>query len=175
MKKPELSIQSDPSLDYGLSERVARYLEGSPLHVYAADVLSGVPDGLEGAGNPHASIVVELTLVTDGRRGWLVLVQAADEWDVEVEMTEWFEHVLEGVEAPPRCVIRAANRNREDHDGALELREAEAARARIEAEYQRCFADALPCRLDLLLTLFEAFHYHVLDERGLRAQMNQAA
>jgi len=176
MEKPDLPIESDPYLDYQLAERVVRYLEHSPLHVCAAEVLSGVPDGLPGAGDPYTSISVELTLVTDGRRGWLALVQAHADWDVEKEMTEWFGHVLEGVQGAPKCVVRAANRlGDRDFVGALRIRETDPSRERIEAEYERVFADAPPCRVGLLLTLFESYHYFVIDERGLREQMNQAA
>jgi len=115
------------------------------------------------------SIVVELALLTDGRRGWLVLACADDEYDAEVEITELVSHLLEGVPEPPRWAVRAvatSSRRR----GALEL-----SGASFEAEYERRFGDGRPSGdLEPLLASIRACGWSLRGEGAIRREMNGA-
>ncbi len=180
MKKPEEPIRSKPLLDCGIAQQVARRLERSRLHVYGAYVCMSAPPGLDDFpdGGPYAGAEVsmfhELALVTDGDRGWLVLTPPGDGWDAEPEITEFIADCLGGVEDPPRCVVRAAT----CHAGpvvGLDLRDAHACWAVLEAEYEGQLHGSEGANLDALLAVFRASGYAVQDEARLRAEMNEWA
>ena len=175
MKKPDYPITSEEWLDYGLAERVARHLQASPLHVFFASVSMSVPAALGDPSDPHAALLVDLTMLTDGRRGWLVLVSAQDEWDAEAELTEFVEGLCEMVEGPSRWVVRAARGHEPAVPGALDLRDAATVRERLEAEFERSFDGAPPAEVEPFLRPFEKFGYAVWDELAIRRQMNEAA
>lgn len=182
MQKPTQPILSEPFFDYGIAERVARRLERSPLHVVGAYVCMGAPAGFDSGLPEHlvempgvgpVSMFEQLALVTDGRRGWLVLASPAKDWDVEVEYTDFIEQCRSSAADPPPCVVRAASFFREEPVRGLDLRDVEAARAVLEAEYERCFASAEPANVDALLEVFRDFGYSVTDEAQLRDEMNE--
>ena len=66
---------------------------------------------------------MELTLVSDGFRGWLVLTPAQDEWDAEIEVTELVDFICELVDDPPKCVVRAVALSEPCAPGVLDLRD----------------------------------------------------
>lgn len=176
MQKPEnYPIESEAWLDYGLTEHVARHLQSSPLHVYGASVISAVPAPVGDPNDPLTSIMVDFTLVSDGRSGWLVLVSPQVEWDAEVEMSELVEGLLEmgKVKDPPKSVVRAANRYDRATPGALDLRDPNTVRARLEAEFERHFEGVAASSVEDFLQPFETFHYALRDELAIRREMNQ--
>lgn len=175
MQKPDYPIRSAAWLDHGLSEHVARHLESSPLHVYGAHVVSAVPAAIGDPDDPLTSISVEFTMLTDGRRGWLVLVLAQDEWDAEVEMTELVEHLLEMVEHPPKVVVRAVAPFAAPNSGAIDLRDPATVRARLEEEFARHFQGVSARPVEPFLRPFEACGYAPRDELTIRRAMNQDA
>ncbi len=175
MIKPELPILSEEWMDYGLSQRVARFLERSHLHVCCAEVFSSVPEAIADADGPDTLLAVEFAMVTDGKRGWLVLTPCDPDYCAELEMTELVGGLLERTEAPPKVAVRAVNTHGEGPATALDLRDDAAAGRIIEAEFEAHFEGADPCELESLLETFRRHHYLLLDELALRQEMNQAA
>lgn len=172
MEKPSYPIESDPTYDYGISERIARACAGSALHVFSANVMTAAPPPLGDPDDPDAGIFVELAMLTDGRRGWLILVEAADQWDVEVELTEFVEVLRRTMSAPPTCVVRAVSSG-ETRADAIDLRDRGTLKARLEAEFARQFEGTPDTRVDRFLAPFQAFGYELRDELGIRRAMNQ--
>ncbi|MBX3272189.1 MAG: hypothetical protein KF729_18125 [Sandaracinaceae bacterium] len=172
MKKPDTPIQSDPAHDYGLSERAARALERSPLHVYDTTVLSSLPREIGDPDDPSASMLVELTLVTDGARGWLVLVDEQTEWDAERETAELVAHVVRDLDAPPRFVVRAASVSRPKRPGTLDVRDPRRARSLLEGELERALDGAPPTDVVAFLRPFRELGGSVRGEGQIRDQMN---
>ncbi len=178
MHKPSQPILSAPSSDVGIGTRVARRLEHSPLHVVRACVCMTAPAGLD-TGFPdlpwagQVEMMLELALVTDAERGWLVLAPSTDEWDVETECGDFIDDCRSSITDPPPCVVRAASLCSEDR-GGLGLREIEGSRAVIEAEFEQQFAGRTPADVGALLRVFRNYGYYISDEAELRREMNEA-
>lgn len=171
MRKPDYPIKSEEWLDYGISERVARHLRASPLHVFDAQVSSSVPAAIGDPDDPLTSISVEFTMLTDGRRGWLILVGAEEDWDVEVEMTELVQGMLGATEGQPKWVVRAVELYDPPAAGVLDLRDGSTRRARLEDEFARHFEGVAPTEVESILQPFEV--YALRDELAIRKCMNQ--
>lgn len=168
MKKPRLAIESDPCLDYSLAERITRALEGSHLHVFDAFGFMSVPAAIGDPFDETMSMSVELTLLTDGRRGWLVLAAAQDEYDVEVEIGELVGEFLEEVPGPLTCVVRAVAACSR-LVGALEI-----ARTPLEVEYERHFDGRSMVDHEPLLAAIRGCGWSVKDELEIRQDMNRS-
>lgn len=168
MKKPELRIAPEAPYEYDLQERVVRRLQDSPLHVHGVSVMSSVPAELGGdPDDPRQAMMVTLTLVTDGRRGWLVLVDEAPEVDMAAEMAELVGEIAsEGA----TFVARAATRwDAPVRAHTLDLRDGPRVCAAVEAAYEEAFAEAEGAELEGFVRAFEAVRFPVRDERALRA------
>lgn len=174
--EPELSING--SLDYDLAERVVRQMQGSAHVVCSAHVVTSLPPPLA-TGTPEdelAGIFVDLALITDGRRGWLVLVDAVPEYDEALEITEFLDDVMQGAGAR-HAVVRGATM----HDSMmselsaamradiLDLRDTTRVREVVERAYEDAFGPRPEAiEHDELLARFRSLGYAVRLERELR-------
>ncbi|MEM9188672.1 MAG: hypothetical protein AAGF12_05825 [Myxococcota bacterium] len=174
MQKPDFPIESEEWLDYGIAERVARHLQSSPLHVFSAYVLMSMPAALGDPNDSNSGLFMELTLLTDDQRGWLVLVAADREWDVEKELAEFVEEMRKEVSpsAPP-CIVRAVEPGEVPAPGVLDLRNPADLRSRLEHEFEHHFAGRPPTNVEAFLEPFESYRYAVRNEAEIRAEMNQ--
>jgi hypothetical protein len=167
-------LPADSSMDYDLTERVLRQLQDSHLHVFSTDVLSSLPDALAtgSASDEHAGLVVTLTMLTDGRRGWLVLVDEVPEYDAPAELTELLGEVV-GSKAG-ELVVRGANMDEDDpceREHTLRLTDPARVRPEVERAYEAAFAGAAPVDHAAFLECFGRYHYAVQTERELRATL----
>ncbi|RLB47507.1 MAG: hypothetical protein DRJ42_25285 [Deltaproteobacteria bacterium] len=174
MQKPtDIHLSTDGSFDVDLTERVARQLQSSALHVYEANTMSALPDALctGSAHDAHTSIHVPLTMVTDGRRGWLILSTEDGEYDVEKEFTDLVDSIVPGSASRSEFVLRGVIFG-EDDPGALprslRLTDASRVRAVVEGAYEAAFAGAGDVDHEAFLGAFRACGFPPKDEREIR-------
>jgi hypothetical protein len=169
-KKPTLRIAPGARYEYDLQERLVRRLQDSPLHVFGVCVLSAVPAELGGdPDDPHTSMMVTLTLLTDGRRGWLVLVDEAPEVDMAAEMTELLGELVAGREGVPPFLVREATRwSPPTRARTLDLRDPAAVRPTVEAAFEEALPEGARADVEGFLACFAPFNFRVQDELALR-------
>lgn len=182
MKKPNAPIlPPDATFDYGMAQRLVRQMQDSALHIFSGGVVSSLPDALR-TGTPEddaALLILDCTLVTDGRRGWLILFDEMDEWDVVREMTELFGGLLPGAEAGRDFVVRAAcpahrgKIGRRRRSRALEIPVRQGLRATVEEAYERAFEAGIEVAHDALIDAFRGHGFRLYDERTIRCEMAQ--
>lgn len=174
MQKPiDCPLATDGAHDYDLSERVVRQLQESHLHVFSVHVMSSLPDALKtGASyDEHTSLMFTLTLLTDGRRGFLVLVDEAHEYDAPREITELLTELAPDAEPGVTFLVRGANMSTWEpclRDRTLQLTEPTRVRVEVERAYEEAFADRGPIEHAAFLDAFARFHFEVHDERATR-------
>ncbi len=168
MQKPATPrLSTDPTMDYDIGDRVARELQDSDLHIFRVGLMMGLPKPLQTGTEQDelCSLVIHPTLLTDGHRGWLILVEDTDEWDVEEEISELFGSMIPA----HQFVVRACELHRPPKGSAVPLRECDRVRSILEEEYERAFAGKAPIDHDTLLEACKAYRWSVEDERALRA------
>lgn len=176
MQKPsEPDVPSNGTHDYDLAERAVGQLRESELVVTRAVVGSSLPEALR-TGDPDddlTSLDFTLVLITDGRRGFLVLVDECEEFDAAAEMTE-----LLTSEVGSGFVVRGATMSRSEpvlREHTLDLRNVSSVRARLEAAYEDAFASAGPIEHAAFLARLEEAGAFLADEREIRGQMRELA
>lgn len=174
MQKPiDCPLETDGTYDYDLSERVVRQLQESHLHVFSVHVMSSLPDALK-TGHPNdelTSLMFTLTLLTDGRRGFLVLVGEEDEYDAPCELTELLSEVAPDAVPGVTFVVRGANMNTlepRERERTLRLTDPARVRAEVERAYEEELGDQGPIEHAAFLDAFARFHFQVHDERATR-------
>ncbi len=174
MKKPrQPRLSTDGSFDLDLTERVARQLQDSDLHVLEALAMSALPEALR-TGAPeddYTSIHVILTLVTDGRRGVLILCMEDEAYDAEAETTELVDCLCPGGATRGTFVVRGATmiaRSPAARARSLDLSDPATVRARVEAAYEEAFAGAPAVDRRELFLGFQAYGCPVKTEREVR-------
>lgn len=177
-KPTEPRVGAPSEWDYDIAERVTRALQDSPLSVARTMVFSSIPDHMRVGGHPAdwdcCSIAIDCTLVTDARRGWLVLVEDPVEFDAEKELTGLFAELLEDGVRGRDFVVRACDRVRPRPTGAaIDMRRTEDLRERLEAEYERAFADAGPVDHQRLIDACLTSGYGFSAEPEIRAECIQ--
>lgn len=175
MEKPaHPRLSTDGSMDCDLAERALRQLQDSHLHVYGASVVSSLPDALK-TGHPddeHSGMIVSLAMLTDGRRGWLILVDEVPDYDAAAEITE-----LLGAVVGPKArelVVRAANMSELDpcvKEHTLRLEDPARVSEELARAYEAAFSGARPVDHAAFLECFRPYHYEVRTERELRQQL----
>lgn len=176
MQKPaNLPVSTDSSYDYDIAERLTRQLQDSPLHVYWGAGLMALPDALR-TGNPGddlTSLGFSLAMVTDGRRGWLVLDREADDFDAQAEITELLCCMSAGDPGRDFIVRTAAIYATEPgiRPRTLRLDDPPAVRHIIEREYATGFTNAPPIDHARFLASFEAHNFALRDEREQRQEI----
>lgn len=174
MQKPiDCPLETDGTHDYDLPERIVRQLQESHLHVFSVDVMSSLPDALK-TGSPddeNTMLMFALTLLTDGRRGFLVLVGEEDDFDAPLELTELLCQVAPGAEPGLTFVVRGANMSTwepREREGTLPLTDPARVRAEVERAYEEAFGDRGAIEHAGFLDAFAHFHFKVRDERATR-------
>ena len=173
MKKPtSCPIAPASNLDYDIAERTVRQLQESYLHVCSASVATAMPEAI---GDPHdmlTSLLVDLTLITDGRRGWLVLVHEVEEYDAAVEIDDMLTSLLAEFGSTTDFVTRRAAMHRSTmaraRPGTLDLRDPSTVRATLEAAYEAAFAPASATDVEAFLPPFRMYGFALWDELALR-------
>jgi hypothetical protein len=178
MEKPtEPRLTTDGAMDYDLAERVVRQLQESSLHVVASHVTCSLPGALapRARADEHAFMMFDLAMITDGRRGWLILVDEAPEYDAAAEMTELFTEIVGGPAADAGIVVRGATMDHLDpcyRAHTLDLRDPTRVRGDVERAYEDAFRERdTPVDHDALVTRLRQFDYEVRDERALREEL----
>jgi hypothetical protein len=177
MQKPkEPRLSTGGAMDYDLAERALRQLQDSHLHVFWTTVFSALPEALKTGGpdDEHTSIGFDLALLTDGRRGWLVLVNEVPEYDAAAELTDLFEHLLGG--PSQGLVVRAANMSIHDpcvREKTLRLESPRRVRAELEAAYETAFGAGNAVDHDVLLERLRAYGFGAKDEREMRRWLSE--
>ena len=180
MEKPTQAITSHADWDYELLEHVARGLEHSALHVAGALTFVAVPKEIGGDPDDELSSVgLNLALVTDFARGWLVLVAADEECDWGQVAGELIDELLAEVGAvspAPHVALGANSYGRvELVAGALDLRAERS--SRIEEAFEAHFADCPPLDPDAFKWMHAAMaacNFGWLTEADLREMMNES-
>ncbi len=178
MQKPtDQPLSTDGSFDYDLTERIVRQLQESHLHVAAVHVASDLPDALktgDAARDDAALIVVTLTMLTDGHRGFLVLVDEVPEYDAPFEMTDLLTQLAPGSEPGHTFVVRGATMNTLDpclRGRTLDLTKTAGVRGEVERAYEEAFAGHGPVDHESFFAAFTAYSFFVHDERSIRGEL----
>jgi hypothetical protein len=171
--KPDARIAAPSHDDVDQEERVTRAMQDSGLHLCASNLAMGLPPELKEGEYAHlgpgaVQLHLDCTFVTDGVRGWMVLVAADDDYDVEAEVSECFEGLLPGHQASGQLVVRATYRWRRPPYRALCIGLPCETRLRIEAEYTRRLFRGPPTDHQALLSACRGMGYTVRDERAMR-------
>jgi hypothetical protein len=173
MQKPsDCPLSTDATYDSDITERVVRQLQESHLHVHWTMVMSSLPDALLTGGpeDEHSGLMVDMTLQTDGRRGFLVLVDEVPEYDAPLELTE----LLASMVPSDAFVVRGANMSTfEPCERPRTVRLTDPARVRddVERAYEEAFAGRGPIDHRAFLAAFAPYGYSVEDERALRSRI----
>jgi hypothetical protein len=175
MQKPtDCPVPTDSTYDYDIAERAVRQLQESELHVHWTMVMSSLPDALL-TGRPEdacSGIMVDMTLLTDGRRGFLVLVHEVPEYDAEREFTE----LLASMVPSDAFVVRAANLSTLDPcelPRTVRLTDPSRVREEVERAYEEAFAGGATIDHRAFLAAFDPYGCPVHDERWLRRRILQ--
>lgn len=170
MKKPKLKVAEATPYEYDICERVMRQLQDCSLHVFGVSLLPAAPAAVGDLGEPTTSILVHFTMLTDGRRGWLVLVQEQDDWDVVVEMTEIVQRILQNhSQSDADFVVRAATSDyRPERADTLDLRDRGVVRDTLEHAYDAAFGASGETSVAGFLEAFGHCGFEVQDELALR-------
>ncbi len=177
MEKPtDLPVSTDSKHDYDLTERLVRQLQPSELHVFAVHLMMSLPDAVK-TGDPahddHVMTSTSLTMVTDGRRGFLILVDEVPEWDAISETVELVSLAARGSVLGETFVVRTATIYEPDESArsrTLRLSDPERVRAEVEREYARAFVDRGSIDHAAFLAAFRPYA-PVRDERALREEL----
>jgi hypothetical protein len=176
MNKPrDPDVPSNGEHDYDLAERAVGQLRESELIVTRALVVSSLPEALK-SGEPEddlTSLDFTLVLLTDGRRGFLVLVDECDEFDAPAEMTELLTLAVGG-----DFVVRGATMSRVEpvlREHTLDLRHPAGVRARLEAAYEHAFGAAGPIDHAAFFARLVSAGAFLADEREIRVGMRELA
>jgi hypothetical protein len=177
MQKPtDCPLSTESRYDYDICERVVRQLQESHLHVFSVHVASSLPEELK-TGSPndeHTVLVITLTMLTDGRRGFLILVHEEHEFDAPLEMTELLCGLAPGAEPDVTFVVRGADMNTDDpceRPGTLPLTEPKRVRVEVERAYEEAFVEGPPIDHAVFLAAFAPFGFEVRDERATREML----
>lgn len=134
MNKPDFRVTPPGKLDTDLGERIVRALQDSALHLFAILGMADHPD------DPDVAMMVTLTAVTDGERGFLIISEDFAPPRTTPELAELLESAC-GAAAGDDYAIRVASMSAHSPGSpdTLDLNDANAARAAIERAYHRAF------------------------------------
>ena len=179
MQKPiDIPLSTDGRFDLDLTERVARQLQSSVLHVYEALTTSALPAALCAglARDARAAIdvplrTVPLTMVTDGQRGWLILSTEDEEYDVEEEFTDLVDSIALGSASRSEFILHGVVLSEDDagvRRRSIRLTDPSRVRAEVEGAYEVAFAGTGAIDHDAFLSAFSACGFPLKDEREIR-------
>ncbi|MCA9609714.1 MAG: hypothetical protein KC619_29150 [Myxococcales bacterium] len=155
-------LTDEPGFDFDVAERLTRALKDSALIVAQVTV-----------GSEHKT---DCALVTDGRRGWLVLVDELDAPDAATTFASRLARCLGPTVPSEDYSVRAARMHgRPRPTTALPIWTTEGLRQRVEIEYESVFAGAPAIDHDRLVRACRERGYPWLDEHDLRQSCLETA
>lgn len=174
-------LSEAPNFDYDIAERLTRALQDSHLIVARTTAVTAFPDDMENErpiDSDDLSLMVDYALVTDCRRGWLVIVDESDDYDAGLHADLVFRELLEGAgPARPHFAVRTAIMyGRPRPTTSIPVWTIEGLRHRVEAEYEHAFAGAPAIDHGRLVDACGSHGWSFLDEHELRrASLETAA
>ncbi|MFK7991176.1 MAG: hypothetical protein AB8I08_34475 [Sandaracinaceae bacterium] len=175
MQKSTHPITQPESFDYELSERLTRYLQDSWLHVHIASVVMSMPKEIVDPRWPTAEMMCDLTLLTDGVRGWLVVHDDDTTWNVPRELNEFIEGISQETSHGVPVVFQTVEREDDPQPYALDLRDLTNAAKTLEDAFESHFHGAPRAQVDGLPEALRSFGYSITSEDEIRQRMSEAA